>query len=198
MSNPKTLLQMAGADPAPAPLSESTLVVIDAQMEYVDGALPLTGVGPAMEALARLIARARSDGGQIVHVVHEGKPGGLFDLDGSGGQVAPEAQPAGNEPIVRKTVPCAFANTDLQERLQGIGRQSLIFAGFMTHMCVSTSARAALNLDYRITVTSDAAATRDLPDPFGGVIAADTVHRASLAALGDRFAAIAPVDEIPS
>ena len=38
---PKTLLQMAGADLAPSPLSESTLVVIDAQNEYRSGALPL-------------------------------------------------------------------------------------------------------------------------------------------------------------
>ena len=41
---PKTLLQMAGANPAPPPLSESTVVVIDAQREYTDGKLPLTNV----------------------------------------------------------------------------------------------------------------------------------------------------------
>ena len=45
---PKTLLQMAGANPAPPPLSESTVVVIDAQREYTDGKLPLTNVQPAL------------------------------------------------------------------------------------------------------------------------------------------------------
>ena len=38
---PKTLLEVAGANPAPPPLSDATIVVIDAQREYVDGKLPL-------------------------------------------------------------------------------------------------------------------------------------------------------------
>lgn len=62
----------------------------------------------------------------------------------------------------------------------------------MTHMCVSTTARAALDLGYRSTVVASACATRDLPDALGGVVDAKTVHRAALAALGDRFAIIAP------
>ena len=40
-------------------------------------------------------------------------------------------------------------------------------------------------------------ATRALPDPMGGVIAADALHRAALAELADRFAIVAPVDRIP-
>jgi hypothetical protein len=46
-------------------------------------------------------------------------------------------------------------------------------------------------------VAADAAATRDLPDPMGGVIAADALHRAALAELADRFAVVATVDTIP-
>lgn len=68
----------------------------------------------------------------------------------------------------------------------------------MTHMCVSSTARAALDLGYRVTVAGDAAATRDLPDPSGGVISADALHRAALAELGDRFAVVTTVDQIPS
>lgn len=40
---PKTLLQMAGASIVPSKLSDAVLIVIDAQKEYVDGKLPLTG-----------------------------------------------------------------------------------------------------------------------------------------------------------
>ncbi|MBT3172251.1 MAG: cysteine hydrolase, partial [Rhodospirillaceae bacterium] len=47
MSEPKTLLQMAGADLTPNALSESALVLIDCQMEYVSGAVPLPGVADA-------------------------------------------------------------------------------------------------------------------------------------------------------
>ena len=46
-------------------------------------------------------------------------------------------------------------------------------------------------------MAADAAATRDLPDPMGGVIGADALHRAALAELADRFAIVAKVDEIP-
>lgn len=67
----------------------------------------------------------------------------------------------------------------------------------MTHMCVSSTARAALDLGYATTVAADAAATRDLPNPAGGVIKADVLHQASLAALADRFAVVATVDTIP-
>jgi hypothetical protein len=45
-------------------------------------------------------------------------------------------------------------------------------------------------------VAADAAATRDLPDPMGGSIAAAALHRAALAALADRFAIVARVDQI--
>jgi hypothetical protein len=46
------------------------------------------------------------------------------------------------------------------------------------------------------TIAADAAATRDLPDPMGGVIAADVLHRAALAELADRFAVVTTVAHI--
>jgi hypothetical protein len=58
--NPKTLLQMAGVSPAPPKLSESTVVVIDAQREYTDGRLPLTNVQPALDEIGKLLRRARA------------------------------------------------------------------------------------------------------------------------------------------
>lgn len=62
--------------------------------------------------------------------------------------------------------------------------------GYMTHMCVSSTVRAALDRGYRTTVVANATATRDLPDGSGGAVSAQDVQRASLAALADRFAAV--------
>ena len=59
---PKTLLQMAGAPLDPSPLSDSTLVIIDAQYEYRTGALPLTGVDAAIKEIEALLKRARAAG----------------------------------------------------------------------------------------------------------------------------------------
>jgi nicotinamidase-related amidase len=197
MEKPKTLLQMAGAPLEPAQWPEATLVVIDAQGEYREGKLPLEGIGPALGKLADLLSRARQAGVPVMHVAHQGRPGGLFDPDGPGGPIMPEAAPADGEAVVKKGLPNAFAGTDLQDRLKAIGRPQLVLAGFMTHMCVSATARAGLDLGYRVTVAGDATATRALPDPLGGApVPAETVHRAALAALADRFAVVVPAADI--
>ena len=101
-------------------------------------------------------------------------------------------RPQPGESVVVKSLPNAFAKTDLHDRLAATGRRELILAGFMTHMCVSATARAALDLGYRNTVVANATATRDLPDPLGGAVAAEVVKRAALAMLADRFAIVVP------
>ena len=106
--------------------------------------------------------------------------------------IVAELAPAGSEPVVVKGLPNAFAGTNLHEVLRQSGRSTLILAGFMTHMCISATARAALDLGLRSTVVAGATATRDLPDPIGGVVPAETVHRTALAELADRFAVVVP------
>lgn len=192
MAAPRTLLSLAGVDMAPAAVSGATLLLIDCQMEYVDGALPLTGVEAALDEVARLLDRFRTAGAPVVHVVNRGRPGGLFDPDGPSGQVAAGAAPSAGEALVKKTLPNAFAGTGLDATLRGLGPREIVVAGFMTHMCVSTTVRAGLDLGYASTVVANAAATRDLPLPGGGVVDAATLHNASLAALADRFACIVP------
>jgi hypothetical protein len=41
-------------------------------------------------------------------------------------------------------------------------------------------------------VVASATATRDLPEPLGGIVPADLVHRTALAELADRFATVVP------
>ncbi|MDP6573520.1 MAG: isochorismatase family protein [Rhodospirillales bacterium] len=191
MTMPKTLLEMAGAPSAPPPLDRSALVLIDCQMEYVTGALALPGVDAALDEAARLLELARAERVPVVHVVHHGRPGGgLFDPEGEFAAIAGQVAPAPGEPVITKALPNAFAGTGLDDQLKEFERTELILAGFMTHMCVSSSARASSELGYRATVVAAAAATRDLPDGRGGVIKADDLHRAELAALSDRFAVI--------
>ncbi len=197
MSEAKTLLQMAGANSAPAKLSDATVIIIDAQDEYVSGKLPLTGVDDALSQISKLLAAARSAGAPIVHVQQRGRPGGLFDPNGPMFKIVPQAAPLNGETLVEKPLPNAFAKTDLHDKLQAIGKKSLVIAGFMTHMCVSATARSAVDHGYAVTVASDAVATRDLPDPLGGPdLCAEHIHRTALAELADRFATIARVADI--
>lgn len=192
MTEPRTLLQMAGALRPPAKLADSTLLLIDCQREYVDGRLPLVGVAAALAECRRLLGAARASGAPVVHVVHQGQRGGLFDPEASGGAVADEVAPRAGETIVAKRLPNSFAGTDLQAVLAKLDRKDIVVGGFMTHMCVSATVRAALDLGWRSTVVATAAATRDLPAVNGGVVAAAQLHAIELAALADRFAVVAP------
>ena len=115
-----------------------------------------------------------------------------FRAEGAKFPIAAPAAPETNEAVVTKALPNAFAGTELADLLRKTGRKTIIFAGFMTHMCISSSVRAATDLGYGATVVGNACATRDLPDGAGGVVTAAELHRASLAALSDRFATVVP------
>ena len=194
----KTLLELAGAPNTPTSLSNAVLVLIDVQNEYFDGPLTLTDVEPAGVVIADLLKRARAAGTPVIHIRHRGKAGGAFDLDDTRGQIHDCATPIEGEQIIDKPLPNAFAQTDLAEAIKAFEGRTPIFAGFQTHMCVSATTRAALDLGYLSTVVIDAVATRDLPDPIGGgVVDARTLNMTSLAALSDRFAILARASEIP-
>ena len=187
---PKTLLEMAGADLTPPPLAEAVLVLIDCQNEYVTGALPLEGVETALENLAGLLARARAAGTPIVHVQHKGRPGGAFDLAQARGAIHELVAPLAGEVVIQKGLPNSFAGTGLHDALQEFDRNNLILTGFQTHMCVSATARSALDHGYRSTIVADCCGTRALPDRKGGMLSAAALHEATLAALADRFAIV--------
>jgi nicotinamidase-related amidase len=196
MTTAKTLLQLAGADLNPPRLGNAALVLIDIQNEYLAGPLALPDAGPAIARAAALLARARESGAAIIHIAHRGKPGGLFDRGADRGAIVAELSPRDGELVIEKELPNAFAGTDLQARLAATDRKNIVLAGFMTHMCVSSTARAALDLGFRTTIDADACATRDLPDGRGGTLDARTIHEVALAELSDRFAIIARGDAL--
>jgi nicotinamidase-related amidase len=191
MTAPKTLLELAGADLSLPQLSDCCLVLIDLQNEYRAGPLALPAADAAIASTARLLARSRAAGAKIIHVAHKGRAGGLFDREAERGAIVAELEPMPGEPVVEKTLPNAFAGTDLKERLAAAERKNVVLAGFMTHMCISSTARAALDLGFRVTIDAESCATRDLPDGRGGAIAAKTIHDVALVELSDRFAIIA-------
>jgi nicotinamidase-related amidase len=196
---PRTLLEIAGVTATPARLTDAAVVVVDAQQEYVDGLLALPAVAPALDEIGRLLARARATATPIIHIVHHGNPGGPFAPDSAGAEIASPATPAPGEAVIAKRLPNAFASTDLADRLAALKRPQIVLVGFMTHMCVEATARAAIDNGLRATVIASATATRDLPDPLTGqAIAAAEVHRNALTALADRFATVvSAVDRLP-
>jgi nicotinamidase-related amidase len=191
MTNP-TLRELASLPSAPAALADSTLVLIDCQRTYTQGVMELDGVAAALEEAAVLLARARSAGIPIIHVQHDDGPGSLYDIEGESGAIVPLVAPRAGEPVVVKQYPNSFVETELDERLKSLGASNLVLAGFMTHMCVNSTARGAFNLGYAPTVVAAATATRSLRGVAGEPVPSEVMQSASLAAMADLFAVVVP------
>jgi len=190
-----TLRALLALSDQPAPLSKSALVLIDCQNTYREGTMLLEGVEPALQECAKLLKRARDSGATVIHIRHEAGPGTPYDVNDRIGAIADLVAPAPGETVITKNYPSSFEQTSLDEDLKKIGASDVVLAGFMTHMCVNSTARSAFNHGYRPTVVANATATRALANPTGGVLAAETVHNAALTALADLFAIVVPTGE---
>ena len=195
MSVPKTMFQLSGRGYAAANLSQATLIIIDAQKEYLSGPLALSGMDAAVANIRQLLGAARSAHRPIVHVRHLGTHGGLFDPQGERGEFISGLEPQNDETVIEKLLPSAFHGTELKKRLEDLGPLDLIVCGFMSHSSVSTTVRAAKNLGFRCTLVEDACATRDLPYK-GGVLSADQVQQTEMAIMADNFATLALTREL--
>jgi nicotinamidase-related amidase len=188
------MFQLSGRGYAAAKLSQATLIIIDAQKEYLSGPLALSGMDVAVANIKKLLTAARAAGRPVIHVRHLGTVGGLFDPQGERGEFIPGLEPQGDEAVIGKLLPSAFHGTDLKNRLEGLGLD-LVVCGFMSHSSVSTTVRAAKNLGFRCTLVEDACATRDLPYK-GGVLSAEHVQQTEMAIMADNFAAIAQTNDL--
>lgn len=198
MSLPVTLRDLSGQPAAPAPLSETALILVDAQNTYREGVMALDGVEAALQRCAELLERARRANVPVIHIQHDSGPGTPYDIRARIGAIADEVAPRPGETVVVKNFPNSFVGTDLDAQLKALDRRRLVVAGFMTHMCINSTARGAFNLGYEVTVAGDTTATRTLPHTDGGIVAANLVQAAALAALGDLFAVVVPkASDIP-
>jgi len=198
MTASTSLRQLSGLPAAPSRLSESALILVDAQNTYRTGVMQLSGVEPALDACASLLARARALKVPVIHIQHDAGPGTPYDIRAEIGAIADKVAPVEGEPVVVKNYPNSFLNTDLDARLKALGVKSLVVVGFMTHMCINSTGRGAFNLGYAVTVPANATATRPLVGPDGSTVPAAALQAAALAALGDLFAVVVPdVADIP-
>lgn len=187
-----TLRELASLPAQPASLADSALVLIDCQNTYTCGVMELEGVQAALDETAVLLDRARTAGIPVIHIQHDDGPGSLYDVSGESGAIVEQVAPREGEPVVVKHYPNSFVQTDLDERLKAMGARNLVVAGFMTHMCVNSTARGAFNLGYAPTVVAAATATRPLPGLGGEPVTASAMQAASLAAIADLFAVVVP------
>ena len=191
----KTMFQLTGRGYAAATLNNASLLIIDAQNEYLEGPLALSGMPAATANIALLLEAARKAKRPVVHIRHLGTVGGLFDPQGERGAFIKGLEPQGDEVIIEKRMPNAFNDTGLQKALENLGPLDVIVCGFMSHSSVSTTVRAAKDYGFRCTLVEDACATRDLPFK-DGVIPAAQIQQSEMAIMADNFACVAPVNSL--
>lgn len=197
---PKTLLEHGGVDVRKMLKSNNHigLLIIDAQNEYVFGKLPLYNIKNAVRQAENVLTLARRHHVPIIHVQQMGKShAALFAKDSTASDFIPELTPLTDEIVIQKHLPNAFVNTPLLETLRKNQIDKLIVVGFMTHMCVSSTVRSALDFGFQSIVVEDATATRDLPESnHTGIIKAKSLQRSAIAALQDRFAFIVQASDL--
>ncbi len=175
----------------------SVLVLIDIQKAF---AVPQWGKrnNPDAEKVAgRMMEEFRKHGRRVIHVRHESlNPDSLFRQGKSTFEFRDECIPGSGEIIITKHVNSAFIGTNLESKLREMNDPVVYFAGLVTDHCVSTTARMAGNLGFKIYVIEDACATFERKDHSGEVLSADIVHRANLASIDNEFGTVVNSSDI--
>lgn len=178
------------------------LVLIDIQEGFDDPAY--WGARNNLDAeahAAELLEKWRSAGAPIVHIQHHSTTKDS-PLNPKNGRAAIKAQvaPLPSEPVLTKEVNSAFIGTDLESYLKAHGIGDLVLCGLTTPHCVSTTARMAANLGFRVTIAHDACAAVEAgaDASWRGETAPSpsAIHTAALDHLSGEFATIAACAEI--
>lgn len=185
-----TLREIAGLGQEPLRLTDSALVLIDFQHTYRTGMMKLTGVEEALLEAKKLLQIARANKVPVFHIQHDSGEGSPYDIRAAIGAISDEVAPIEGESVITKHYPNAFVGTDLDAQLKARGITKLVLAGFMTHMCVNSTAHGGFNLGYAATIVASATATRPLQAANGKVLTAEQVHDGALASSRDLYATI--------
>ena len=181
-------------------MDKTALIVIDAQQEYFAplGKVVLPGGPAAVKRIARALDWARGANVPVIHIVHESRKAGaaIFAPGSPALAIHPDATPQAGEPIFTKHLPGSFTGTPLEATLRARGIERLVLAGFMTQMCIDTTARQGAHLGFGVTVLADATAAKSVTSPDGETIPADLVHRTHLGSLNGFLAEIRATDSL--
>ncbi|WP_405592953.1 cysteine hydrolase family protein [Streptomyces sp. NBC_01190] len=130
-----------------------------------------------LPAAVRALETARAAGIPVIHVVLRFRPGHVdahprnkifgslpshrYVAEDPDAAIHPDLAPRGDEIVVHKNRVSAFAGNNLQQILGVLEIDHLVLVGIATSGIVLSTALQAADLDYRVTVLSDACADAD-------------------------------------
>ncbi|MGW5735122.1 MULTISPECIES: isochorismatase family protein [Streptomyces] len=174
------------------------LIVVDMQTAFVTGDTAVPDAARVLDRTTDLITRARAAGALVVQLQNDGGPGADDEPGTPGWEIYLPVDHDRGEVVVRKTVDDGFEGTRLRELLTEAGVSDLALCGVMSEMCVSATARTALELDFRVVLPHDAHATQDIPAAEGisDMVPAAMVSRVAEWALGDEVEIVARARDV--
>jgi nicotinamidase-related amidase len=178
--------------------SRSVLLVMDFQ----HGIVERVGDEKVLAAAGRAVTAARSAGVPVMFVrvaFRAGYPevaetnetfaavakaaGDTMQEQNPGTHVHAALEPREDEPVILKRRVSAFAGSDLDVLLRGARAERLVLAGLSTSGVVLSTLRQAADLDFRLTVLSDACGDPD-----------EEVHRVLMEKVFPRQATVTTTD----
>lgn len=161
--------------------SETAVVLIEFQNEFCkEGGKLHEGVKEEMtrqntiENARKLAQGAREKGALVIHspfvfnpeffeahqmqgIVKAAAEGEAFREGTWGASIIDEMQPAPEDEVVAgKCTLCGFSHTNLQEILDKHNIKNVCVAGFLSNVCVESTARSAYDKGYRVVIAKDA------------------------------------------
>jgi nicotinamidase-related amidase len=149
---------------------KSVLLVVDAQVGVLSSIWDSKRV---IGNLEKLVGKARSAGVPVIWVQHSDND--ELKYGSEGWKLAPNFVPTTAETVIHKKYNSSFANTDLDQRLKALGVSRIVLAGALTNWCVRSTAYAAVDRGYNLSLVGDAHSTESLKFPGGKTVPAESI-----------------------
>jgi nicotinamidase-related amidase len=129
---------------------KTALLIVDMQVHVIDSAWKEDFI---IENTRRAVEKARNNDVPVIWIQHTNKklaPGS------PGWQIVPQLTPRADEICLEKRFNSAFEDTALEETLAQLGITHIVLAGVLTNWCIQSTAYAALDRGYDLTLIGDA------------------------------------------
>jgi nicotinamidase-related amidase len=174
------------------PLSQSALLVVDAQESFKVGDRWARRSNPAFERnVDALIGAHRRAGLPVIYFLHnDADPG--FEVGSPHVRLMDFIRPRADEPVFTKNTRNCFTSTALGPYLLERGVRRLAIVGLTMEQCCETTTRVAADLGYAVDFVIDATVTFPIPnwDQPGAELGVREIAERTEYALRRRFARI--------
>ncbi len=182
-------------------MNKSALLLIDIQNDYfpsfADSKMALPDMDAASKEAASLLAAARDTGMKVIHVKHvmasDAAP--FFHPNTPGAELHESVAPRATETVIEKARPNSFVGTELEGLLSEAQVEHLVICGAMSQMCVDATARAGVDLGFKVTLAHDACAAADIVHNDVSV-PSEMVHASIMAPLAASYADVQLTSEV--